>query len=91
MAGGKGRELVTMFVDWKLRSSKKYESQKTVSQFNLFFFNSNDGNSCNSQWLRGSLWFTLDLHSAQKMLSFDIRFHRVYPKVAIILRIEPFT
>jgi hypothetical protein len=47
VAGGKGRELVTMFVDWKLRSSKKYESQKTVSQFNLFFLN--DGNSCNSQ------------------------------------------
>ena len=37
VAGGKGRELVTMFVDWMLRSSKKYESQKTVSQFNLFF------------------------------------------------------
>jgi len=47
VAGGKGRELVTMFVDWKLRPSKKYESQKTVSQFNLFFLN--DGNSCNSQ------------------------------------------
>jgi hypothetical protein len=37
VAGGKGGELVTMFVDWRLRSSKKYESQKTVSQFNLFF------------------------------------------------------
>ena len=30
VAGGKGRERVTMFVDWKLRSSKKYESQKTI-------------------------------------------------------------
>ena len=75
-----------MVVDWILRST---ESQKTVSQFSFLF--SNDGNSCNSQQLLGSLWFTLDPHSAQKMLSFDIRFHRVIPKVAIILRIDPFT
>ena len=76
-----------MVVDWILRSTKNMRV-KTVSQFSFLF--SNDGNSCNSQQLPGSLWLTPDPHSAQKMLSFDIRFHRVIPKVAIILRIDPF-
>ena len=77
-----------MVVDWILRSTKNMRVTKQSMNSVLYFQMTN---SCNSQQLRGSLWLTPDLHSAQKMLSFDIRFHRVIPKVAIILRIDPFT
>ena len=79
-----------MVVDWILRSTN--ESQKTVNQFSYVF--SNDENGWSSQQLRGSLWFTVVQTRStlsSKVLSSDIRLHRIYPKVAIILKMEPFT
>ena len=75
---GKGARY-TMVVDWILRSTKNMRVKKQ-SVNSVFIF----------KWrkqlqLSTAAWFTLSL----KMLSFDIRFHGVYPKVRLKVRIGP--
>ena len=75
-----------MVVDWILRSTKNMRVKKSQSIQSFIF-----------KWrkqlqLSTAAWFTV-VHTRSilslKLLSFGIRFHGVYPKVRLKVRIDP--